>query len=108
MGGHGGSTVFRGLPTNSFKFVDCTGIQRSIVLPHSLFSHPQGIKISCNNGAIIARSLQGGNGTYTSQLSVTVTSELIGDAIECAHDNGIDIIEIVGMAIINATGVSLV
>ena len=109
MGGYyGGSTVFRGMPTSSLKFVDCTGNQGRIVLPHSQFSRPQGIKISCNNGAIIARSLQSENGTYTSQLSVTVTPELIGDAIECAHDNGINIIEVVGMAIINDTGVNLV
>ena len=82
--------------------------QRIIVLPHSQFSRPQGTKESCNNGAIIARSLKGGNGTYTSQLSVTVTSELIGDAIECVHDNGTDTIKVVGMAIINETGMNLV
>ena len=105
MGGNGGSTVFRGLPTSSL-FVDCTGNQGRIVLPHSLFSLPQGIKKSCNNGAIIARSLKGGNGIYTSQLSVTVTSELIGDAIECAHDNGTDIIDVVRI-IISDTGVNL-
>ena len=105
MGGNGGSTVFRGLPTRSL-FVDCTGSQGRIVLPHSLFSLPQGIKKSCNNGAIIARSLHGGNRIYTSQLSVTVTPELIGDVIECAHDNGTDIIDVVGIAI-NDTGVNL-
>ena len=106
MGGDGGSTVFRGLPTSSL-FVDCTGGYQGIVLPHSHFNRPQGIKISCNNGAIIARSLHGGNRTYTSQLSVTVTPELIGDAIECAHDNG-SAINVVGMTIINETGMNLV
>ena len=58
-------------------------------------------------GAIIARSLHGGNGTYTSQLSVTVTSQLIGNGIECVHDTGMNITEVVGMAIINDTGVDL-
>ena len=105
MGGNGGSTVFRGLPTRSL-FVDCTGNQGRIVLPHSLFSLPQGIKKSCNNGAIIARSLKGGNGMYISQLSVTVTTKLIGDVIECAHDNGTDIIDVVRITI-NDTGVNL-
>jgi hypothetical protein len=81
--------------------------QGRIVLYHHQFSHPQGTTKECNNGAIIARSLHGENGTYTSQLSVTVTSELIGDTIECAHDNGTDI-KVVGMTIINDTGVSLV
>ena len=104
MGGHGGSTIFRG---RSFKFINCTGNIDRLALPHSQFNRPQGTKRSCNNGAIIAWSLQGGNGTYTSQLSVTVTSELIGDVIECIHDTGIAI-EVVGMIIISDTGVNLV
>ena len=107
MGGNGGSTVFRGLKPSSLKFVNCTGDKGRIVLPHSLFSLPQGIKKSCNNGAIIARSLKGGNGIYTSQLSITVTSKFIGDAIQCAHDNG-SAINVVGMATINDTGLNLV
>ena len=105
MGGHGGSTIFRG---RSFKFINCTGNIDRLALPHSQFNHPQGTKTSCNNGAIIARSLHGGNGTYTSQLSITVTSELIGDAIECAYNNGTDSTTHVGMAIINDTGINLV
>ena len=104
MGGHCGSTIFRGC---SFKFINCTGNIDRLALPHSQFNRPQGTKRSCNNGAIIARSLHGGNGTYTSQLSITVTSELIGDVIECVHDTGIAI-EDVGIAIINATGTNLV
>lgn len=105
MGRNGGSTIFRGLPTSSL-FVNCTGDEGRIGLPHSQFSRPQGIKKSCNNGAIIAQNLHGENGTYTSQLSITVTSELIGDAIECAHDNGMGIIDVVGMAMINDTGMN--
>ena len=106
MGKHGGSTIFRG---RSFKFINCTGNIDGLALPHSQFNCPQGTKRSCNNGAIIAQSLQGGNDTYTSQLSITVTSELIGDAIECAHNNGTDTsIKVVGIAIINDTGVNLV
>ena len=101
---YGGSTIFRG---RSFRFTNCTGNIDELVLHHSQFNHPQGIKRSCNNGAIIARSLHGENGTYTSQLSVTVTSELIGDVIECLHDNG-SAINVVGMAIINNTGMNLV
>ena len=96
MGGHGGSTIFRG---RSFKFINCSGNIDRLALFHSQFNRPQDIKRSCNNRTIIARSLHGGNGTYTSQLSVTVTSELIGDVIECAHDNGTDIIDVVGIAI---------
>ena len=104
MGGHGGSTIFRG---RSFKFINCSGNADRLALFHSQFNRPQDIKRSCNNGTIIARSLHGENGTYTSQLSITVTSELIGDVIECVHDNG-SAINVVGMAIINNTGVNLV
>ena len=105
MGGHGGSTIFRG---RSFKFINCSGNIDRLALFHSQFNRPQDIKQSCNNGTIIARSLHGVNGTYTSQLSITVTPELIRDAIdiECVHDNG-STINVVGMAIINHTGVNL-
>ena len=109
MGGlFGGSTVFRG---KSSPFVSCTGesINKEglLILPHSLFNQSQGVKRTCNNGTIIGRSLSVKNGTYSSQLSITVTSELIGDTIECAQDNGTHIYE-VGMAIINYTGESLI
>ena len=78
-----------------------------LILPHSLFNESQGVKRTCNNGTIVGRSLSVKNGTYSSQLSITVTSELIGDTIECAQDNGTHIYE-VGMAIINYTGESLI
>jgi hypothetical protein len=100
-GGIGGSTIFRG---SSFNCYSAGNIDR-LALPHSQFAHPQGTKKSCNNGTIIAQSLHGENGTYSSQLSITVTSELISDAIECAHDTGMGAIEIVGTAI---TGVNFV
>ena len=108
MGGlFGGSTVFRG---KSSPFVNCTGEsinQEELTLPHSQFIESQGVKRTCNNGTIIGRSLSVKNGTYSSQLSITVTSELIGDTIVCAQDNGIDICE-VGMSVINDTGESLI
>ena len=106
MGGNGGSTVFRGPSTSSLMFFNCTGDKEKLILTHSHFNRPQGTKRSCNNGTIIAQSLHGANGTYISQLSITVTSKLIGDVIECAHDNG-SAIEVIGMAIINDTGVHM-
>ena len=76
-------------------------------LPHSQLIESQSVKRTCNNGTIIGWSLSVKNGTYSSQLSITVTSELIGDTIECAQDNGTHIYEI-GMAVINDIGESLI
>ena len=85
----GGATVFRAKPPSSF--VSCTGIrsQEELILPHSQFIWSQhGVKKTCNNDTVISQILNTENGTYTSQLSITVTSELIGITIECVNDNG--------------------
>ena len=42
----------------------------------------------CNNGAIAAQGLGVVNGSYISQLNVTVSPELNNTAVECRHDNG--------------------
>ena len=41
----------------------------------------------CNNGSIQGYSVRAENGCYTSQLSVVMTSDLIGKSIECTYDN---------------------
>ena len=43
---------------------------------------------TCNNGAIVARSLSVEGNNYTSYLNVTVTPDTAGKTIECASDNG--------------------
>ena len=43
---------------------------------------------SCNNGAIVARSLTADGNHYISQLNVTVTPDILGSTIECGYDNG--------------------
>ena len=39
----------------------------------------------CNNGTLIGHSLAVSEGDYTSQLTISVTSNLIGRMIECFY-----------------------
>ena len=77
----GGATVWKGTA------FDCP--LNEIALLHSRFTSANGTFGVCNNGAIVARSLpvEGNNTTYTSQLNVTVTSDIAGETIMCVHDN---------------------
>ena len=67
---------------------DCPINYKFIVLPHSHFLY-NGISVSCNNGSIVARSLSVEGNNYTSQLNVTVTPDIAGKTIQCAHSNAI-------------------
>ena len=105
MGGFGGSTIFRGKPS---PFADCTGNPNLLSLPHSQFDHEsQDVIRTCNDDAVIGRSISIQNGTYTSQLSITITSELLGDTIQCIHNNGRSLSE-VGSSRINNTGIDTI
>ena len=67
----------------------CIRDSNEIVLLHSRFESNTGTLRMCSNGAIVGRSLRvEDNGGYTSQLNVTVSSDMIGESIECAHDHG--------------------
>ena len=63
---------------------------------------------TCNNGMITGRVVQidEASGTYTSQLSITVSSELIGKNVSCVQDAG-TAIELIGSAtiILTTTGI---
>jgi hypothetical protein len=41
----------------------------------------------CNQGAVIAKSIESFEECYTSQLIVTIGKEMINGTIECIHDN---------------------
>ena len=85
-GSYGGFTIFRAKPSS---FVGCTRNNTDIVLSHSQFNRSQhGFNISCNNETVIGQILSNDDGIYSSQLNITVTTQLIGDTIECFHDNG--------------------
>jgi hypothetical protein len=62
--------------------------QNEIVLVHSRFESANGISHSCNNGAIMGRSLAVEGDNYTSQLNLTITLETAGKTITCIGDNG--------------------
>ena len=83
----GGATVWTGTA------FDCPG--NEITLLHHRFPPDNGPAIGeCNDGAIRGRSVQVNGSLYTSQLTVTVTADVIGESIECIHDHagGTDVI----------------
>ena len=60
-----------------------------IALRHSQFSSTYGAFATCNNGAIVARSLSVEGNNYTSQLNVTLNSNTAGKTIMCFSDDGV-------------------
>ena len=75
----GSGTVWRGTAFN------CDDSNDEIILLHSQFVN--GTIGTCNNGTIVGQDIRVENDTYyTSQLSILVTSDLIGKSIECIHD----------------------
>ena len=77
-----GSTVWTGTAFN------CSSSNNDILLLHSHFSSTEGGYGSCNNGAIVGRSLGVEGNYYTSQLNVTVTTDVAGKTVECFYDDG--------------------
>ena len=57
----------------------------------SLVHHQFGtlVRQTCNNGSIVAVGQEPDslNGSYTSQLNITVTCDMIGKTVECVHDD---------------------
>ena len=87
----GGITVWMG------DFLHCPNGRQKIQLFHSDFSNGQGREAystqMCNDGNVVGRIVSSENGSYTSytsQLNVTITSDIVGPGkiIECAYDNG--------------------
>ena len=85
----GGSTVWKG----DF-FRECDGTRNNIVLLHSRFTAvttfgASNSIMSCNNGSVIGQilSVDPANVTYTSQLTVIVGLEMIGQSISCEYDS---------------------
>ena len=44
---------------------------------------------TCNNGVIVANVIDREERSYTSQLIITVTSDIVGKTVECHHDDGL-------------------
>ena len=86
-GGLADATIFRGT-----GFFDCSTretMNQEIILIHGRYDDGIVTIGTCNNGSIVGRIIRAENGSYTSQLNVTFTSDLSGVIIECIHDDGI-------------------
>ena len=97
----GTATVWRGTP----DFIDCPTsdtMKQELVLLHNRYG--EGIIGACNNNNIVGRIIKFDNGSYTSQLNVTFTSDLRGVTIECAHDDGFAVSVVGNRTIIDTTG----
>ena len=73
----GGAIVWRG---TSFE---CSSSSDEIVLLQSSTDAQV-----CNDGAITGSIIRAENSTYVSQLTVSVSAEMIGTNISCYHDSG--------------------
>ena len=61
---------------------ECPSSSNEIVF----FQSSSGIQV-CNDGAITGRIIHAENNTYVSQLTVSVSAEMIGTNINCYHDS---------------------
>ena len=77
LGRTGGATVWRGTA------FDC--VNTDITLLHSAYKPGRGAFGVCNNGAIVAQSLGVEDSYYTSQLNVTVNTNMTGKTIMCVN-----------------------
>ena len=69
-------------------------------------SHSRTGAAICNNGAIVANVISVEERNYTSQLNVTVTSDIAGKTIECYQYDGLSITHTISL-VIDTTGKSL-
>ena len=59
----------------------------TVILRHSKFGEGHTINESCGtSGPVIGRAISAENGSYTSQLTISITQQIIGSIIECATD----------------------
>lgn len=78
-----GKTVWKG------SAFDCPDKNDTVNLVHSQFSTENArASGTCNNGMIVGYGIKVEDDCFTSQLNVTVTSDLDGKDIICVHDNG--------------------
>ena len=89
----GAATVWKG------SAFDCPERGNEITLFHNNNS-TVGV---CNDGEITARIIRVENDTYTTQLTVNISSELVGQNITCANDTGTELSE-VGSIVVNVNG----
>lgn len=79
LGDKYGATIWNGT-----AFSGCP--QNDILLYHDHFRAAGGSRGMCNNGDIVGQSLGIQDNNYASQLSVTITPNIVGKTITCAYD----------------------
>jgi hypothetical protein len=80
--GDGAVTIWQGTIFNG-----C--LNEKITLRHSGFVSGIEIQESCGaRGPVVARSALAANGSFTSQLLVNISEDLLGRTIECANESG--------------------
>ena len=77
------ATVWKGTAFN------CQSAGNEIVLLHNTNFTSLRAE-SCNSGAITGYIIKAENGTYTSQLIVSIRPEMNGSTIVCANDTGVN------------------
>jgi hypothetical protein len=94
--GDGAVTIWQGTIFNG-----C--LNGKITLRHSGFISGIEIQNPCEaRGPVVARSAFVSDGSFTSQLLVNISEDLLGRTIECANESG----QIVGSKQINLTSIS--
>ena len=73
-----GATVWKGT-----AFDHCANDELNLL--HLRFGTDDSEVQECNNGSIIGRGLRVEEGCYTSELTITVSSDMIGKSIQCIH-----------------------
>ena len=81
---HGGTaTVWRG---SIFDHCADMGTSNEITLLHDHSSFTQ-TERTCNNGIIVVQGVQAKNNSFTSQLNITISFDMVGKSINCTHDD---------------------
>ena len=81
----GGNTLWNGTAFSCPSNSDSNNNQ--ILLRHSGFGTERNSVGTCNGGAITGEGVSS-TGGFTSQLNVTITSDLVGRQVSCYYENG--------------------
>ena len=86
VGDIGGITLWMG------DFFRCPNGKQVIELVHSDFTNVRGGEAystqMCNDGNVVGMIVRAESGSYTSQLNITLMSDIAGKSTECSYDNG--------------------
>ena len=78
------TAVSYGLTIWTGSALNCPIVNNEIILRHGLPHYAR----SCNNGDIVAGGIEAEGNNFTSQLNITVTSNVVGGTVSCSSDNG--------------------